>query len=137
MRRRNLQLIINVYYLQNCSVVNLYRRYPWKKRSIDDVMKFVIWLFLEMWCAIPYLKYRLEILLQMNLTDFEESTMSSNFRHDIIVNKMTGHVSWISDISLWLKFGDNTFYRTKIMQIYILQRFDLKNFREFVFSLKL
>ena len=73
----------------------------------------------------------------MNLTGFEESAMSSNFRHDVIVNKMTGHASWVSDISLWLKFVDNTLYRTKIMQIYILQRFDLKNFREFVVSLKL
>ena len=38
-------------------------------------------------------------------------------RHEVIFNKIT-----LYDISLWLKFGDNTFYSSKFMQVYIFLR---------------
>ena len=60
-------------------------------------------------------------------------------QNDVIVNKVTRYFSCLVDISLWLKFGGDTFYRTKVMQIHTLKGFNQKNviFQEIVLSLGL
>ena len=59
--------------------------------------------------------------------------------NDVIVNKVTRYFSCLVNISLWLKFDDNTSYKTKVIQIHTLKGFNQKNviFQEIVLSLGL